>query len=104
MTAPATPRPDYSTRSAAIRETGRRCGLAEEQIEQAIQNVEQLTAPAMPRPDLAALRAEADRLDTAYTQAIQEAAQKNNWYGVPAYAHAAQQARAALRAAQENQR
>lgn len=49
------------------------------------------------------LRAEADRLGTAYTQAIQHACQTRNWYGVPAYAHAAQQARAAVRAAEENQ-
>jgi len=62
-----------------------------------------VTAPAMPRPDLAHLRAEADRLDAAYTQAIQDAARERNWYGVPAYAHAAQQARAALKAAEENQ-
>lgn len=62
-----------------------------------------MTAPALPLPDLAVLRAESDRLDTAYTQAIQHAAQTRNWYGVPAYAHAAQQARATLRAAEENQ-
>ncbi|MGN7250069.1 hypothetical protein [Arthrobacter sp. SAFR-014] len=62
-----------------------------------------MTAPAMPRPDVESLRAEADRLDDAYTAAIREAAREKNWYGVPAYAHAAQQARAALRAAEEGQ-
>jgi hypothetical protein len=57
----------------------------------------------MPRPDVESLRAEADRLDDAYTQAIRGAARKNNWYMVPFAAHAAQQARATLRAAEENQ-
>lgn len=58
-----------------------------------------MTAPALPRPDL---QAEADRADAAYTQAIQDAAQTGNWYGVPAAAHAAQQARSALTTAKEN--
>lgn len=62
-----------------------------------------MTAPAMPRPDLATLRAEAKRLDDAYTQAIRDAARTDNWFGVPAYAHAAQQARAALHKAEETQ-
>lgn len=62
-----------------------------------------MTAPAMPRPDLTHLRAEAARLDDAYTQAIRDAAQKNNWYMVPAAAHAAHQARSTLRAAEQEQ-
>ena len=57
-----------------------------------------MTAPALPRPDL---RAEADKADTAYTQAIQDAAQTGNWYGVPAAAHAFKQARSALTTAKE---
>lgn len=59
-----------------------------------------MSAPALPRPDVAALRAEAHRLDAAYTQAIQDAARDDNWYRVPAAAHAAQQARSALQAAE----
>jgi hypothetical protein len=47
----------------------------------------------MHRPDL---QAEADRADTAYTQAVQDAAHSGNWCGVPAAAHAAKQARSAL--------
>lgn len=62
-----------------------------------------MTAPALPRPDLVTLRAEAKRLDDAYTEAIRDAARTDNWFGVPAYAHAAQQARAALRAQEGNQ-
>ncbi|UUG70016.1 hypothetical protein SEA_ZUCKER_57 [Arthrobacter phage Zucker] len=62
-----------------------------------------MTAPALPRPDLTLLRAEAARLDDAYTQAIRDAAQTRNWYMVPAAAHAAQQARATLRAAEQEQ-
>jgi hypothetical protein len=52
-----------------------------------------VSAPALPRPDL---QAEADRADTAYTQAVQDAAHTGNWHGVPAAAHAAKQARSAL--------
>ncbi|CAH0255919.1 hypothetical protein SRABI83_03243 [Arthrobacter sp. Bi83] len=59
-----------------------------------------MTAPALPRPDL---QAEAARLDAAYTQAVQDAVRTNNWFGVPAAAHAAKQARAAVRATEENQ-
>lgn len=41
-------------------------------------------------------RAEVARADAAYTQAIQDAARDNNWYMVPAAAHAARRARMAL--------
>lgn len=52
-----------------------------------------MTAPALPQHDPAA---EAARADAAYTQAIQDACRTGNWYMVPAAAHAAKQARAAL--------
>jgi hypothetical protein len=58
-----------------------------------------MTAPALPRTDL---QAEADRADTAYTQAIQDAVRTHNWYGVPAAAHAYKQARAALKETEED--
>lgn len=47
------------------------------------------------------LRAELHRADTAYTLAIREAAQTNNWYMVAPAAHASKQAKAALKAAEE---
>lgn len=49
---------------------------------------------------LDSLKAEMGRADAAYTQAVQDAAQTGNWYGVPAAAHAARQAKSALKAAE----
>jgi hypothetical protein len=58
-----------------------------------------VSAPALPRLDL---QAAADKADAAYTQAVRDAAQTGNWYGVPAAAHAFKQARSALTAAKED--
>lgn len=60
-----------------------------------------MSAPALPRPTVDTLRAESDSADAAYTQAIRDAAQTGNWFGVPAYKHAARQAKSALDAAEE---
>lgn len=60
-----------------------------------------MSAPALPRTD--ALRAELDRADAAYTLAVQTASRTNNWSGVQPAAHAAHQARAALKEAEDHQ-
>ena len=44
---------------------------------------------------------ELKRADAAYTQAIQDAVRTNNWYPVPAAAHAYKQARAAVPAEEQ---
>lgn len=59
-----------------------------------------MTAPALPRPTL---QAEADRADAAYTQAVQHASRTGDWSGVQPAAHAAHQARSALKQTEEGQ-
>jgi hypothetical protein len=47
--------------------------------------------------NIESLSADMRRADAAYTQAIQDAVRTNNWFAVPAAAHAFKQARAAAK-------
>lgn len=68
-----------------------------------------MSAPAMTRKTafdaveaILTARAALDRADTAYTLAVQDASRTNNWAGVQPAAHAAHQARAALKEAEDH--